>query len=53
MAGSLDWIRGAIALPNGQAPDFLQLIWYFVSFATAATALFLIMFLQIPYSQGL
>jgi hypothetical protein len=52
MAGSIDWIRGALALADGQAPDFLQLIWYFVSFATAATALFLIMFLQIPYHKA-
>jgi hypothetical protein len=52
MAGSLDWVRSAVALPQGQVPDFLQLIWYFVSFVTAATALFLIMFLQIPYHKA-
>ena len=52
MAGSLDWIRSAASLPSGETPDFLQLIWCFASFATAATALFLIMFLQIPYHQA-
>jgi len=40
-----------VALPAGRAPDYLQLIWYFVSFFTAAIALFLIMFLHIPYHK--
>jgi hypothetical protein len=51
MAGALDWVRNAVALRPGEIPDYLQLIWYFASFATAATALFLIMFLQIPYHR--
>ena len=48
-AGAFDWVREAAFPGIVAAPNYLLLIWYFISFFTAVAALFLIMFLQIPY----